>query len=101
MSEKEEYKIAEAGDRVFLGGGNSYYESAWNWGSGKSFWIKKDTLIRAYMDVDVLAMAKLDDSGRVISVSYSKGTPVMDENTMALVGVNNIPIGWVAPNTIE
>jgi len=100
-SEKEDYLVAEVGNRVSLELGNSYYESAWNWGSGKAFWIKKDTYIRAYMNVDVLAMANLDDYGKVTSVSYSKGTPVMDENTMVLIGVNNIPIGWVAPNTIE
>lgn len=99
-SKKDDELIGKVGDCVEVGEGTSYYESAWDWGSGKSYWIKEGKCISPNMKADVIAIAKLDDYGKVTSISYSKDTPIMYENTMILIGVNNIPIGWVTPTTI-
>lgn len=94
--------VATIGETATLGLGNSYYESAWKFGSGKAYWIKYDGFVHAYMKVNVLGIAKLDDYGRVTGLVYTKGTEIkQNDNVMVLVGIGNTEIGWIAPNSID
>lgn len=92
------YKI---GEKKHLGIGNSYYESAWNFGSGRSYWIKEETTIPSGMPVEISGIAKLNDDGSIKSLSYMEGEEVESiYDSMILISNNGVPIGWASPIVI-
>ena len=89
------------GTYLTLNNGISYYESAWDWGSGKSALIlDSNPNVKSGQIVKISAIAYLNNYGSVFRV-VNRGFVTPTDNVMVLISINNEPIGWIAPYNLH